>query len=91
MVWSKPSNNPLTEHPKVLTARAQESLGDHLDMQTFEQILEMDNDEDDREFSRSIVYGFFEQAETSFAEMEEAMWVLSFFTQLHLLEVFLRI
>lgn len=37
---------------------------------TFEQILEMDDDEEEREFSRSIVYGFFEQAEASFRKME---------------------
>ncbi|KAA8565192.1 hypothetical protein EYC84_010929 [Monilinia fructicola] len=34
-------------------------LGDNIDSATFEQILEMDDDEDDREFSRSIVFGFF--------------------------------
>ncbi len=37
---------------------------------TFEQILEMDDDEEEREFSRSIVYGFFEQAEATFRKME---------------------
>lgn len=38
---------------------------------TFEQILEMDDDEEDeREFSKSIVYGFFEQAEQTFKKME---------------------
>ncbi|MCJ1463970.1 hypothetical protein MMC07_002580 [Pseudocyphellaria aurata] len=44
--------------------------GDSLDPMTFEQILEMDDDEDEREFSRSIVYGFFEQAEATFRKME---------------------
>lgn len=37
---------------------------------TFEQILEMDDDEEEREFSKSIVYGFFEQAEATFKKME---------------------
>ena len=37
---------------------------------TFEQILEMDDDEEEREFSKSIVYGFFEQAEVTFQELE---------------------
>lgn len=37
---------------------------------TFEQILEMDDDEDEREFSRSIVYAFFDQAEATFKKME---------------------
>ena len=48
-------------------------LGDSIDQVTFEQILEMDDDEDEREFSRSIVYGFFEQAETTFKKMETAL------------------
>lgn len=43
---------------------------DGLEQSTFEQILEMDDDEDEREFSRSIVYGFFEQAEATFRKME---------------------
>lgn len=37
---------------------------------TFEQILEMDDDEEERDFSKGIVYGFFEQAETTFKKME---------------------
>ncbi|MCJ1408045.1 hypothetical protein MMC19_002118 [Ptychographa xylographoides] len=44
--------------------------GDAIDAITFEQILEMDDDEEEREFSRSIVYGFFEQAEGTFKKME---------------------
>ena len=48
--------------------------GDAIDPLTFEQILEMDDeDEDDRGFSRSIVYGFFEQAEQTFKNMESAL------------------
>ncbi|KAG5208252.1 Phosphotransmitter protein Ypd1 [Trichophyton interdigitale] len=45
---------------------------EYLDVGTFEQILEMDDDED-RDFSRSIVYGFFEQAEATFTQMESAI------------------
>jgi len=48
-------------------------LGDNVDSATFEQILEMDDDEDDREFSRSIVFGFFEQAEQTFKKMDDAL------------------
>jgi len=48
-------------------------LGDSIDALTFEQILEMDDDEDDREFSRSIVFGFFEQAEQTFKKMDDAL------------------
>ncbi|MDI1491853.1 MAG: Phosphorelay intermediate protein [Ramalina farinacea] len=33
----------------------------------------MDDDEDDRDFSRGIVYGFFEQAEATFENMEKAL------------------
>ena len=33
----------------------------------------MDDDEDDREFSKGIVFGFFEQAETTFKSMDEAL------------------
>jgi len=50
-------------------------LGDSIDALTFEQILEMDDDEDDREFSRSIVFGFFEQAEQTFKKMDDALYV----------------
>jgi osomolarity two-component system phosphorelay intermediate protein YPD1 len=48
-------------------------LGDNIDTLTFEQILEMDDDEEEREFSKSIVYGFFEQAEQTFTDMDEAL------------------
>ena len=34
------------------------------------KILEMDDDEDEREFSRSIVYDFFTQAEGTFQKMD---------------------
>lgn len=33
------------------------------------QILEMDDDEEEREFSKSIVYDFFTQAEGTFTKM----------------------
>ncbi|KAL2056792.1 hypothetical protein ABVK25_003187 [Lepraria finkii] len=48
-------------------------LGDSIDALTFEQILEMDDDEEEREFSKSIVYGFFEQADKTFKEMDSAL------------------
>lgn len=47
-------------------------FGDRIDQSTFEQILEMDDD-DDRDFSKGIVYGFFEQADGTFEKMEKAM------------------
>lgn len=39
------------------------------------QILEMDDDEDEREFSRSIVYDFFTQAEGTFQKMDDNLYV----------------
>jgi len=50
-------------------------LGESIDALTFEQILEMDDDEDEREFSKSIVFGFFEQAEQTFKKMDDALKV----------------
>lgn len=45
-----------------------------IDTETFDQILEMDDD-DEQSFSRNIIEGFFEQAQTTFKEMDVAMWV----------------
>jgi osomolarity two-component system phosphorelay intermediate protein YPD1 len=33
----------------------------------------MDDDEEDREFSREIVWNYFEQAEVTFAKMDAAL------------------
>jgi hypothetical protein len=50
-------------------------------MEIFSQIQDMDDDDDDdgegggHEFSKSIVWGYFEQAENTFKQMEEAMCV----------------
>ncbi|KAF2263165.1 histidine-phosphotransfer domain, HPT domain-containing protein [Lojkania enalia] len=44
---------------------------DSIDAATFEQILEMDDDEDEREFSKSIVYDFFTQAQSTFDKMDD--------------------
>jgi len=46
---------------------------DYLDIETFEQILEMDDGEATKEFSRALVFGFFEQADATFEEMDEKM------------------
>ncbi|KAL7424771.1 Phosphorelay intermediate protein [Cryptotrichosporon argae] len=47
-----------------------------IDMETFNQIREMDDEDDEdgggNEFSKSIVEGYFEQAETTFKSMEDA-------------------
>lgn len=52
------------------------NLGDAIDMATFNQILEMD-DTDEREFSSSIVFDFFEQVEKTFLSMDKALFVQS--------------
>ena len=53
-----------------------------IDMETFSQIREMDEVEDDDDesaeggahaFSKGIVWGYFEQAENTFKQMEDAM------------------
>ncbi|KAF1917174.1 signal transduction histidine kinase [Ampelomyces quisqualis] len=46
---------------------------DAIDPATFEQILEMDEDEVDREFSKSIVFDFFGQADSTFAKMDSGL------------------
>jgi osomolarity two-component system phosphorelay intermediate protein YPD1 len=46
--------------------------GDSIDAATFEQILEMDDD-DDRDFSKSIVFDFFDQAENTFNKMNSCL------------------
>lgn len=52
------------------------NLHDHsdiLDYATFEQILEMDDDENEKEFSRGIVYDFFQQADNTFQKMDAGL------------------
>lgn len=44
-----------------------------IDWSILGQILEMDDDENEREFSKGIVENYFEQAETTFLEMDEAV------------------
>jgi len=46
--------------------------GDSIDGPTFEQILEMDDD-DERDFSKSIVFDFFTQAESTFDKMNSCL------------------
>ncbi|ORY33703.1 signal transduction histidine kinase [Naematelia encephala] len=51
-----------------------------IDVEVFNQIRDMDGDDEDEgaeggghEFSKGIVWGFFEQAESTFEQMEEAI------------------
>jgi len=46
-------------------------FGDHVDIGTFNQILEMD--EDDHDFSKPLVQNFFEQADETFTQMDNAL------------------
>lgn len=46
---------------------------DTVDAGTFEQILEMDDDDNEREFSKSIVYDFFGQADSTFKKMDTTL------------------
>jgi osomolarity two-component system phosphorelay intermediate protein YPD1 len=46
-------------------------FGDHVDDNTFSQILEMD--EDAHDFSLPLVVNFFEQADETFEKMEVAL------------------
>jgi osomolarity two-component system phosphorelay intermediate protein YPD1 len=48
-------------------------FGGNVDMDNFAQVLDMDDDEDSREFSRSIVFGFFAQAVDTFSDMDTDM------------------
>lgn len=61
--WAQSDDGPLSTT----------DFGDAIDSVTFGQILEMDDSEDDREFSQSIVFGFFEQAEETFESMDSAL------------------
>ncbi|KAL8802587.1 MAG: hypothetical protein Q9223_006469 [Gallowayella weberi] len=61
------------EDPSDAGSTGLPDFGDNIDPMTFEQILEMDDDEDEREFSKSIVFGFFEQAENTFKNMDASL------------------
>jgi len=63
----------MRDTPIKMASAADTEFGDSVDQATFDQILEMDDDEEEREFSRGIVFGFFEQAEATFARMDKAL------------------
>lgn len=44
-----------------------------IDMETFQQILELDEDGESYDFAWEMASAYMEQAETTFEEMEEAM------------------
>jgi len=45
---------------------------DVIDMDTFTQILELDDDDPEQTFSRETVIGYFQQAKSTFIEMDKA-------------------
>lgn len=65
------------EQPKPRTLA---DMSDSIDQATFDQILEMD-EEGEHDFSKGIVYGFFDQAESTFEKMETALYVTIFLWQ----------
>lgn len=50
-----------------------EDDGPPIDMETFTQILELDDEEEDREFSRGMVYEYFAQVEKTFQDLDKAL------------------
>ena len=46
-------------------------------MSLFDQILDMDDDEDEKAFTKGLVYGFLEQAEQTFDKMDAAVYIAS--------------
>ena len=48
-----------------------------IEYDVFAQILEMDDDEHDRDFSRTIVFEFFQQAENTIKDIENTLYELS--------------
>jgi osomolarity two-component system phosphorelay intermediate protein YPD1 len=81
---TNPSEEPVRPYPSISTPMSHRTdslqereltfadMEDCIDKNTFEQILEMDDD-DDKEFSRGIVFGFFDQAKSTFDKMEAAL------------------
>lgn len=69
MATRQARNLPVSQQPGEWIPALTE---DFLDSTTFEQLLEMDDD-DEREFSRGIVWNYFEQVKGSFAPIEEGI------------------
>lgn len=61
--------------PQIRTGDPSSLPHDVIDTDVFGQLLEMD-EEDDREFSKSLVWNYFEQAESTFEKMNAALCVL---------------
>ncbi|KAF8635902.1 hypothetical protein AX15_000081 [Amanita polypyramis BW_CC] len=64
---------PDTEEEEEEDAKQKTDTDDIIDMETFQQILELDEDDDDREFSTGMVDAYFEQAISTFEDMDAAL------------------
>lgn len=77
VAWSTMSANAVRVILTQPAANDASSLPpDVIDVEVFDQLLEMD-EEDDRDFSKSLVYNYFEQAESTFEKMNNALYVSS--------------
>ncbi|KAG0092872.1 hypothetical protein BGZ93_010403 [Podila epicladia] len=75
---TRPASDPEDDRNGAETDNEGEEFEDDIiDHTTFDQLLEMD-DEEDHEFSKSLVWNYFEQAEKTFGDMNEAMKNLDF-------------
>lgn len=52
-------------------------LSKSIDIPTFDQILQMDDDDQEREFSRALVFEFLDQAEDTFGRIQDSLYVTS--------------
>lgn len=64
------ASTPTAEQPPDPPKKPEPAV---INMDTFGQILEMDDDEDVREFSKSIVYNFFEQASATLRDIDKSI------------------
>lgn len=74
MASNQPTSAMTEQRPGEWTPAMTE---DFLDATTFEQLLEMDDD-DEREFSKGIVWNYFDQVKGAFTPIEEGMYELHF-------------
>ncbi|KAF8318984.1 histidine-phosphotransfer domain, HPT domain-containing protein [Clavulina sp. PMI_390] len=78
---SKPASTPVTEAPPSRPAtespsgrsRKPAKAAQIINMEIFGQILEMDDDDETHEFSKSIVWNFFDQASGTLIDIDQAI------------------
>lgn len=67
--------SPLSTHLLHLQPSSPQDTNPIIDMETFNQLQEMDDDEDEREFSRGIIWTYFEQVPEKFDVIGENLFV----------------